>query len=337
LIKILQPKSTYTIDYPQAVSFARQQSEIFWLPDEIEIEKDIHDLKTNFTASEYHGIISVLKLFTIYELSVGNEYWKDYISSIFPRPDIQRMAATFSFMELGVHAPFYSRLNELLGLDTDEFYNSYLDDPILTNRMKWIGKRVEKRDTHFNRLKSIAIFSMIEGAVLYSSFAFIKHFQTQGKNKLVNINAGINFSAQDEDLHSQGGAWLYNTYLSEVLSENPNFNITELVEDIVDTSKIILEHETVIINKIFERGEIKGITAHQLINFVESRLDICLSQLNIKPIYLPKYNPIKDWFYNNLNSSVLHDFFVRQGSDYNRNWSETAFKWSGSLVNYEVS
>lgn len=104
-IQILTPKSTYTIDYPQAIVFAKAQSEIFWLPDEIEVEKDIHDLKTNFTEAEYHGIVTVLKLFTIYELSVGNEYWKDYVSSVFPRPDIQRMASTFSFMELGVHAP----------------------------------------------------------------------------------------------------------------------------------------------------------------------------------------------------------------------------------------
>ena len=162
---------------------------------------------------------------------------------------------------------------------------------------------------------------------LYSSFAFIKHFQTQGKNKLININAGINFSAQDEDLHSLGGSWLFKTYLSEVLEENPEFNLTKLIEEIVETAHIIYEHEAIIINKIFEFGTMDGITDLQLKNFVQSRLDICLSQLNIKPIFLPKYNPISDWFYNNLNSSILHDFFVKQGSDYNRNWIETAFIW----------
>lgn len=326
-IRILEPKTIYTIDYPEAIEFAKAQSEIFWLPDEIEVEKDLHDLKTNFTTSEYHGIISVLKLFTLYELSVGGEYWRDYISQIFPRPDIQRMASTFSFMELGVHGPFYNRINELLGIDTDEFYLSYLDDPILKNRMAWIGKRVEKRSTHFDRLKSIAIFSMIEGAVLYSSFAFIKHFQTNGKNKLININAGINFSAQDEDIHSQAGAWLYKVYLGEVLKDDPYFDPSELVKGIYETVQVILEHEVHIISKIFEFGEIKGITAHQLEVFVQSRLDICLSQLGLKPLFLPKYNPIASTFYNNLNSSILHDFFVKQGSDYNRNWSEKSFIW----------
>jgi ribonucleotide reductase beta subunit family protein with ferritin-like domain len=105
MLKILTPKDIYTVDYPKAIELAKAQSEIFWLPDEIEVEKDLHDLKTNFSESEYHGIISTLKLFTLYELRVGNDYWRDIVPKLFPRPDIQRMAATFSFMELGVHAP----------------------------------------------------------------------------------------------------------------------------------------------------------------------------------------------------------------------------------------
>ena len=198
MARLLEKKSTYTVDYPIAIEFAKQQAEIFWLPDEIEVEKDLHDLKTNFTEAEYHGVISTLKLFTIYELSVGNDYWQNYICQVFQRPDIQRMATTFSFFEIGVHAPFYNKINEVLGLDTDEFYTDYLNDPVLKNRMEWIGKRVEKKDTVYNILKSIGIFSMIEGAILYSSFAFLKHFNNVGKNKLINVNAGINFSVNDE-------------------------------------------------------------------------------------------------------------------------------------------
>lgn len=197
-IRILTPKDTYTIDYPEAIEYAKKQTDIFWHPEEIHVEKDLHDLKTNFTEAEYHGVISTLKLFTLYELQVGNEYWQNYVSQVFPRPDIQRMASTFGFFETGIHAPFYSKINEILGLDTDEFYNSYLDDSVLKNRMAWIGKRTTKRDTVYNILKSVGIFSMIEGAILYSSFAFLKHFNSNGKNKLSTINAGINFSINDE-------------------------------------------------------------------------------------------------------------------------------------------
>ena len=328
-IRLLEPKSTYTVDYPTAIEFAEQQAEIFWLPTEIELEKDLHDLKTNFTEAEYHGVISTLKLFTIYELSVGNDYWQNYVAKVFQRPDIQRMATTFGFMEIGVHAPFYNRINEILGLDTDEFYNSYMDDEILKNRMGWIGKRVEKRDSVYNILKSVGIFSMIEGAILYSSFAFLKHFNNNGKNKLININAGINFSAIDETLHSQAGAWLFRTLLDEAKQNNEidHDQEVQLLQELEDTSKVILEHESVIINKIFEKGTIKGITDKQLIHFVESRLDVCLKNLGYKSIFKPSYNPIAEWFYKDIESSTLHDFFSSQGSDYNRSWSETKFTW----------
>ena len=328
-IRLLESKSTYTVDYPTAIEFAKQQAEVFWLPDEIEVEKDLHDLKTNFTEAEYHGVISTLKLFTIYELSVGNDYWQNYVSKVFQRPDIQRMATTFGFMEIGVHAPFYNKINEILGLDTDEFYNSYMDDEILKNRMGWIGKRVEKRDTVYNILKSVGIFSMIEGAILYSSFAFLKHFNNVGKNKLININAGINFSAIDETLHSQAGAWLFRTLLDESIQSGDIIedDANRLREELEETAKVILEHESVIINKIFEKGNIKGISDTQLIHFVESRLDVCLKNLGYKQIFKPSYNPIAEWFYKDLESTTLHDFFSSTGSDYNRNWSEGKFLW----------
>lgn len=328
-IRLLTPKSTYTVDYPQAIEFAKSQAEIFWLPDEIEVEKDLHDLKTNFTEAEYHGVVSTLKLFTIYELSVGNDYWQNYVSKVFPRPDIQRMATTFGFMEIGVHAPFYNRINEVLGLDTDEFYNSYLDDDVLKNRMGWIAKRVEKRDSVYNILKSVGIFSKIEGAILYSSFAFLKHFNNVGKNKLINLNAGINFSAIDEGIHSEAGAWLFRTLLDEAIKDG-QMSIEEqsrLKGEMEETAGIILEHETVIIDKIFEKGEIKGISSLQLKNFVQSRLDTCLVNLGYSAIFKPGYNPIEKWFFRDIESSTLHDFFISTGSDYNRAWKETGFTW----------
>jgi ribonucleotide reductase beta subunit family protein with ferritin-like domain len=328
-IRILSPKSEYITDYPTAIEFAEQQSSIIWFPDEIEVEKDLHDLKTNCTEAEYHGVISTLKLFTLYELNVGNDYWQNYVSKVFPRPDIQRMAATFSFMELGVHAPFYNKINEVLGLDTEEFYNSYKEDEVLTNRMNWIAKRTTKRDTVYNVLKSVGVFSMIEGAILYSSFAFLKHFNSAGKNKLININAGINFSAIDETLHSQAGAWLYRTLKKETIDDE---QLTEeerlqLKSELIETAKVILEHESIIIDKIFEKGNIKGVTNTQLKNFVESRLDICLENLGYTGIFKPSYNPIKTWFYKDIESSTLHDFFSSQGNDYSRNWSEGKFTW----------
>jgi ribonucleoside-diphosphate reductase beta chain len=333
LIQLLTPKSTYTTDYPQAIEYAKEQSHIFWTPDEIDVEKDLHDIKTTFTPAEYHGVVSTLRLFTLYELEIGNEYWSDYICKVFQRPDIQRMANCFSFFEINVHAVFYNKINEVLGLDTDSFYLEYLDDEVLKNRMAWIGKRVSKRDTPFNILKSVGIFSMIEGAILYSSFAFLKHFQSEGKNKLMNVTAGINFSVNDENIHSEAGAWLFRTMRAELAKEpgeSGEYTFNEVVKELIETAYMILSHEEVIIDKIFEKGDIKGITSSQLKAFVRHRLDLCLMNLGLKPIFLPTDNIIATWFYKNINGGKFHDFFAKQGNEYNRNWDETKFIWSGN-------
>ena len=62
-------------------------------------------------------------------------------------------------------------------------------------------------------------------------------------------------------------------------------------------------------------------------HFSESRLDKCLDQLGYKAIFKPHYNPIAEWFYKDLESTTLHDFFSSTGSDYNRNWKEARFVW----------
>ena len=64
-IRLLTPKETYTVDYPAAIEFARKQQEIMWFEFEIEVEKDLHDIKTNFNEPETYGLTSTLKLFKI--------------------------------------------------------------------------------------------------------------------------------------------------------------------------------------------------------------------------------------------------------------------------------
>ena len=317
----MTPKSTYTYDYPQALGYTEMQQSIFWTSDEIEMNKDIHDLKTKLTEAELHGVTTVLKLFTLYELHVGNEYWLDYVRKTFPRPEIQRMASLFGMFELNVHAPFYDKLNEVMGLKTDEFYSSYAEDKVLKDRMAWIDRQFKVDDP----LLITAMGSITEGAILYSNFAFLKHFQSEGKNKLMNMTAGINFSVRDENLHSEAGAWLYKQLLKE---EQPDpERMSKVLSKIKRTCRQIYEHESRIIDMIFEKGAIKGITDVQMKNFIQSRLNLCLGQLDIEPMFTVEYDPISQWFYKNINSGSLHDFFTKQGNNYSRDWSEGKFAW----------
>ena len=114
-------------------------------------------------------------------------------------------------------------------------------------------------------------FTFGEGAILYSSFAFLKHFQSQGKNKLLNVVAGINFSARDEALHSEAAGWLFQQYASEA-----ELNLEEYEAYFTEVAQKVLEHEEAIIDKLFEKGDIEGVTKTQMISFIKSRINVCM-------------------------------------------------------------
>lgn len=325
-VQIQTPKTEFTVDYPEAVEFMNQQQSVFWPHFEVKVHKDKQDILVNMTEAERHATIETLKLFSKYEFIIGNEFWINFVMQKFPRPaDIQPMAAMFGAMELAVHQKFYSTLNEELGIATEDFYNEYLDDPDLVARIEFMENTLAKQDD----LRALGCFTFGEGAILYSSFAFLKHFQSKGKNKLLNVVSGINFSARDEHLHSEAAAWLYRTLLKEKLEagEITQLQAETLKEDIYRAAKTVELHEKAIIKKMFQKGKIEGITETQLEHFAQSRINLCLRNLGYEDLFKIEYNPIAAWFYSGISGYQMQDFFNSQGNQYTRDWDANGFSF----------
>jgi ribonucleotide reductase beta subunit family protein with ferritin-like domain len=327
-VRLRTPKSEFTVDYPEAVWYADKQAHHFWPHDEVKVHKDKQDIMVNMTEAERFGTIELLRLFTKYEQIIGDEFWLNFVFRKFPRPaDIQPMAAMFGAMELQVHAKFYSKINEELGLADDEFYRSYQDDEDLNQRIKFLENTLDGEDD----LRALGAFTFGEGAILYTSFAFLKHFQSSGKNKLLNLVSGINFSARDENLHAEAAGWLYRTLQGEMLEagEIDEKDIEKLKEDMYIAAETVFQHERVIIKRIFSKGKIDGITEVQLEHFAQSRVNYCLENLGLEPLYSVPYNPVAVWFYKGINGYMMQDFFSSQGNQYVRNWDKEGFTFNG--------
>lgn len=323
-VRIRTPKEEFTVDYPKAIEYADKQSNVFWPHNEVKVHKDKQDILVNMTEAERHGVITVLKLFTKYEQIIGDEFWLNFVFKKFPRPaDIQPMAAIFGGVELQVHGKFYSTLNEELGLADDKFYNEYKDDPVLSERISFLYNTLDQSDD----LKALGAFTFGEGAILYTSFAFLKHFQSQGKNKLLNVVSGINFSARDENLHSEAAGWLFQTLLKE---EDEAGLLTEeykdsLKQSIYDAADIVLDHEKQIVRKLLEKGDIEGVDYNEFVEFAKSRINLCLRNMGYENKYIIDDNPVSEWFYKGINGYMMGDFFSSQNNQYERAWSEAAF------------
>lgn len=326
-VRMRTPKSEFTVDYPEAVAFADQQAHHFWPHDEIKVHKDKQDIMVNMTEAERYGTIRLLRLFTKYEQIIGDEFWLNFVYRKFPRPaDIQPMAAMFGAVELQVHAKFYSKINEELGLADDEFYRSYQDDAELLERIEFLQSTLYGKDD----LRALGAFTFGEGAILYTSFAYLKHFQSSGKNKLLNLVSGINFSARDENLHAEAAGWLFRTLLKESLEagEIDEAYVEELVKDIYVAAETVYGHEQAIIKSLFSVGKIGGITETQLEYFAQSRINYCLQNLGLKSLYKVDYNPVAEWFYKGINGYQMQDFFSSQGNQYVRNWDKVGFTFN---------
>lgn len=313
-------KSTYTVDYPQAIAAARRQFSTLWSAEELGVEKDENDVRTLMTDGERKGLITVLKLFTQYELEIGNEFWSGKFSRLFPRPDIQRAANAFAFTELNSHAPFYDLINKTLNLATDEFYSAWKDDPVLVDRIDFVESHLATDDPY----RCLAAFSFMEGVVLYSSFAFLKSFNMGGHNLIPHIAAGVDISCKEEHSHFQFSSWTYRQLMLEetdlglVDDEKRNWLQTMCLQ----LARTVYDHECRIVDKIFEHGGIRTITQDEILHFIRNRIDVVLQGLNCPPLFEEPDGVVSDWFYDALSAYKYADFFANNQIQYVRNWSK---------------
>lgn len=319
---ILKPVEGHTVEYPHYKELAAKQFSILWPWDEPKVENDVQDLRVNMTKSEIFGTTYLLKLFNKYEQVAGQDFWTGKFKRIFPRPEMQMMATLNGAVELNSHEPFYDQVNTVLHLDTEEFYSSWKEEKILVDRMDFIGEYVG----HKNYILSTGAFTFIEGAVLYSSFAYLKHFQAQecGKNLITNTCRGINQSVADENIHAIGSAMATRDLITE-----SNLNTEEmswLEDQFRSIATKVYEHEEAIIDILYSKGDIKGLTKTSLKSFVKQRCNLCLDMLGFGPVFTEELDSfINDWFYRNINSVQFHDFFTGHGSEYNGHWDRKKF------------
>ena len=331
LSPIETPKASYVADYPQATQAAIAAAALFWTAEELGVEKDASDVRTKLNDGERHGLMTVQSVITQYELMIGgDELWGGKIQAMFPRHEIARACATFAFFELGVHAPFYDLINKSLNIATDEFYTAWQHDPVLADRIAFIEASTASDDA----LEVTAALAFLEGAVLFSAFAFFKSFNARGHNMIPHFVAGIDGSAKDENFHSQFSSWLFRQCLQE-RQEAGNHSPEQhaaLLAKIRDMVHAVYEHECRIIDKVFEVGGIRTITADEMRHFVRDRINVVLGYLGLPEEFSEPSGTVSGWFYTQLSTFKYSDFFTTTQLQYRRDWAKHDLKFSKELV-----
>lgn len=331
LSKIETPTDSYVVHYQWAVDMAIKQQSLFWPAEELGVEEDEQDFRTKLTEGELHGILTAQSIITQYELMIGgDELWGGKIAKLFPRPEIQRMCACFANVELGSHAPFYDLGNKVLGKATDEFYTQWKQDPVLAERIAFINECASSNDA----LEVTAALAFLEGAILFSVLGYFKGFNSRGFNLIPHFVSGIDGSTKDENFHSIASANLFRQCKAEreALGNHSKRKDNNLKEKILKIAKHVYEHELLIIRKMFSVGKNRVVTEQELIEFLEDRINIVLVRLGLEPMFDRPQGVISKWFYQQLSTVKVPDFFAATQLQYTRNWSKYKLGFKRGLV-----
>ena len=305
--------------YPWAYEAWETQQKIHWLPDEVPLADDVRDWKYNLTESERHLLTQIFRFFTQSDIEVNNCYMKHY-SRIFQPTEVQMMLAAFSNMET-VHIAAYSHLLDTIGIPETE-YAAFLKYKQMKDKydfMKQFGV-----ETKQDIATTLAVFgAFTEGLQLFASFAILLNFQRFGKMK--GMGQIVTWSIRDETLHTNSIIKLFRTFVNE----NSEVWDEELKSRIYNACATIVHLEDAFIDLSFELGEIEGLTARQVKQYIRYIADRRLMQLGMKEIYLTETNPLP-WLDEILNGVEHTNFFENRVTEYTK--AATQGSWEDAFA-----
>lgn len=293
--------------YPWAWEAWDMQHAIHWRHQEIDFGSDVNDYRNKVTPSEKNLIDSILLLFTESDVSVSEVYYNLY-PQVFKPTEVSMMLMAFGSCET-IHIAAYSALNTTLGLP-DSHYAAFHEYAELKEKASYM--KSFSVDNKHEIAKSLAAYgAFMEGLQLFASFAMLLNFQRTGLFK--GVGQVVSWSVRDETLHALSIIRLYHTFLSE----NPEVDTPKLRADILEICKTSVHHEEEFINIAFAMGDVKGLTAEEMKQFVRFTADRRLVQLGLDPIYNIERNPLP-WFDSAIEAPEHASFFESKVTSYQK-------------------
>jgi len=317
---LLEESKTYKpFQYAWAVEAAIDHEKIHWGEWEAKLQEDVAQWQGGkLSAQEKHHITQILKLFTQSDVAVGRNYLEYYIPK-FKNNEIRAMLSSFANREF-VHQRAYALLNDTLGFPEDEF-SAFLEYKVMKDKVDFMGDIDTNSQT--GTALAIARSVMNEGMSLFSAFIMLLNYQRYGKMK--GMCEIVEWSIRDETMHTEGMVKLFR----EFCDEHPRIVTDDFKKQIYDMFRMGVALEDKVIDNAFEMGEVEGLTAHDVKQYIRYLADRRLIQLGLKGNWKVKENPL-DWLEWVLNGASHKNFFEGTVTDYNSDGMEGDWGWNES-------
>lgn len=217
----------------------------------------------------------------------------------------------------GCNKNVYDKIKTVLGLNKDEDYVAYKAKDVLASRVEWLHNVLAGDD----RVLSTIVFGLTECVLLFSSFAILKSFQSNGRNMIPVTVRGTNQSAVDEDLHSKIVAEIINTRYAELgktlKDDKKRYNL------LVEATQTAVAHEDAIVENAIPGDSLNGVPKDHFKQYVRHRANIYHNRLGLPDVYEVGECSITDWFEDNTVAYKVIDFFTPGiGQEYQSGWNK---------------
>lgn len=293
--------------YPWAYDAWLMQERIHWLSEEVPMADDVQDWHNKLTKPEQNLLTQIFRFFTQADVEVGNCYMKHYMH-VFKPTEVLMCLTTFSECETR-HIAAYSNLLDTVGMPEVE-YQAFLKYKAMKDKHDYMQKFETNSLTDI--AKTLAAFgAFTEGLQLFASFAILLNFPRF--NKMKGMGQMITWSVRDETLHCNTIIKLFHTFVAE----NPSLWTQELRAEIVQICRDIITHEDAFIDLAFEMGDVQGLKARDVKDYIRYIGNIRLGQLGFEPIFDIAKNPLP-WIDEMLNAVEHTNFFENRATEYSK-------------------
>jgi len=320
--KLLEGRDFYKpFQYPWAYDLYKKSEQMHWLPEEVDFREDIDDWNTKISAEEKSLLTNLFRFFTQGDIDVAAGYREVYMPYLGKHPEVGMMMMSFAARE-AVHIDAYSQLIETVGMP-ESTYEDFAKISEMADKHDYVTAM--HFENTYDRLLGLAVYSAFtEGMMLFSSFAILMNFERHNKMKgMANI---VRWSIKDETLHVDGMTRLFkelhNEYNGEwqsaYIQDRPHGSPNRLKQDIERIAIDMVNLEDAFIDLCFEHGDIEGLTADDIKQYIRYICNRRWNQLGYSgEVFEGATNPLKwlDWV---INGKEHANFFESRPTEYSK-------------------
>lgn len=305
------------IKYPEAMEAYDTGNKNHWLPETIQMQKDISQWKNESLTDDEKRVIKVaLGYFTTADSIVANNLVLAIYKHI-TAPEVRLFLLRQAYEE-AIHTTSYQYIVESLGLDEEEIFMMYKNCEEIWNKDMFsmsqtyhIMEKDFKTGSYEDDMKFldnlVDFYVITEGVFFYSVFAAMLSFRR--RDLLPGTAEQFQYITRDESAHYQFGIFLIN----KILEEQPELKTKDFIErtknKIIQASKL----EEAFAKHMMPRG-ILSMSADSFSDYTKYIADMRLGSLNMNKVF-NVINPYP-WMAELLDMSRQKNFFETHVTEY---------------------